>query len=369
MSVLGLTRHLIHKKPKRPFYLIHFVRGACNARCKHCLVDDAVGEQAVREELSLDEIERFCANSPGLIFAFLTGGEPFLREDLPEIATAYARLAGTRKLQIPSNGSKTARMVRFAETVPRSCPDLHTSISISLDGVGEDHDRIRRTPGLFEKAIESYRQLRRIADRCDNLDVNITTTVTGYNQDKLDELASFVLDELGCENYFNTLVRGRTPDPASSKVDLNRFEAFNDTLERALHSGRMPGYKGFPLAGMVNAKNLISRRLIEATARDGQWRTPCYAGAMAAVLQPDGEVAPCELLENTLGNIRDHNYDIAPIWASERARAMRRQIEEERCRCTHECFTTVNVLFNLRFWPQLMLETGRLRAARWASRA
>lgn len=366
-STLAAARYasyLVWKRGRLPFYLIHFVTRRCTANCRHCFVSPAGPDDAGRE-MTLAEIDRFTRRLGRLLFVFLTGGEPFLREDLADIAIAYHRNAGVQKIQCPSNGSFPDRAVAFARKVSRACPDMHTSITISLDAVGEKHDASRNCPGLFRKAVETFRLLKEEERRLPNFNLNATTTVSAVNQNDLEELFGFVIRDLECTNYFNTLVRGRPRDPSSAGVDIDRFERFSDRMDAELRREVVRGYRRFPFADFVNAKNLISRRLIARTAREQTWQTPCYAGTVAGVITDTGEVFPCELLDTPYGNLRDVDYDLKRLWRSARAASVRREIRRTRCFCTHECFTTLNILFNPAYLPRLTREIIRLKWRRF----
>ena len=64
----------------------HFVTSVCNARCAHCFYPINAG----KNELSLEELDRFAATLPPIRLLLISGGEPFLRRDLPEICEFLA---------------------------------------------------------------------------------------------------------------------------------------------------------------------------------------------------------------------------------------------------------------------------------------
>lgn len=67
---------------------------------------------------------------------------------------------------IPTNGSLTARVVEMVRDVLDSCPDLDLMVDVSIDGIGKDHDEIRRVKGLFDKAMETFKELKKIEKEC-----------------------------------------------------------------------------------------------------------------------------------------------------------------------------------------------------------
>jgi hypothetical protein len=74
------------------------------------------------------------------------------------------------------------------------------------------------------------------------------------------------------------------------------------------------------------------------------------------VLGETGEVYPCEMRAGSLGNVRDHDYDLGRILRSGTARAALESIRSGRCYCTHECYLMTNILFNPRWYPALIKE-------------
>ena len=90
---------------------------------------------------------------------------------------------------------------------------------------------------------------------------------------------------------------------------------------------------------------------------------PCYAGKLNLVLTESGEVYPCEILPQSLGNVRDHDYDIMQVTRTEQAMDVLRSVSASNphCRtCTHECNYITNILFNPAMYPALMREYLRL---------
>ena len=76
----------------------------------------------------------------------------------------------------------------------------------------------------------------------------------------------------------------------------------------------------------------------------------------------NGDVYPCELLiDKSLGNLRDVNYDFKKLWFSPKADETRRFIRESKCFCTYECFLTINILFNPRMMPAVLKEWSSLK--------
>ena len=352
-------------KRGQPVYLVYFVTDRCNARCGHCLFGDGTVFPDVGSELKLDELEKLTANMGRLMFLLPTGGEPFLKEELSEIITIFYRNTGVRNVGIPTNGSLTDREVTTVRKILATCPDIDLGIDVSLDAIGEKHDEIRRVPGLFSKAVATYKELKLIEAGDPRLSVNIETTVSSFNDKFLGESYDYFVKELRPTALFTLLTRGKPREPASLHFDIGRYLEYADRLEKGLLSGDISGYRHFPFSDFINAKRIIRHRLITNIARQNRYLLPCYAGRLGAALFANGDVYPCELhTDMKLGNVRDWGYDFKGIWKSQKAVEARRRIKREKCFCTYECFLTLNILFNPRFLPLVLAQWLRIKAHR-----
>ena len=158
-SYLKYAPRIFFKKNTSPIYLVFFVTENCNANCKHCLLG---GIHPGKDELSIDEIEKVSAHMDDFLFLLPTGGEPFLRKDLSEIVRIFHRNNHVLNVGIPTNGGLTSNIIETVRSVLDTCPDLDFMVDVSVDGIGEDHDEIRRTPGLFKKAMTTFSELKKL---------------------------------------------------------------------------------------------------------------------------------------------------------------------------------------------------------------
>ena len=95
---LGIASRLFIKQGL-PVNLIFFVTSKCNLLCRHCFYWEELN--LPKNELSLDEIEKVARSLPNLLSLSLTGGEPYLRPDLPDIAAAFETLFTGQKHSDP----------------------------------------------------------------------------------------------------------------------------------------------------------------------------------------------------------------------------------------------------------------------------
>ncbi|MFC1852713.1 radical SAM protein [candidate division CSSED10-310 bacterium] len=335
-----------------PPYLIFFVTHRCNARCGHCFNWQFAAARPKTSELTLSEIERIARGYGPLMFLFLTGGEPFIRKDLAEIAAAFHNYCGLIKIQIPSNGYFCDRIPNVMTKILEKCPRTHCSVTLSLDAVGSEHDKIRQVKGLFERVSESYRSLKLIEKHNPLFSVNIEVTISRKNQDYLPRLISFLEQEWGVKNILCPLIRGHPRDPATKEVDIQKYQAFVNQIKNDLYTGKIYGYQGFAFARLATAKDTLARETVLNTILEPREYYPCQAGNLAAVLLANGDVLPCELKSEIMGNLKTSLYSFPDLLAQPKAKEIRASIIKEKCFCTHECFLTTNLLFN----PKAMLK-------------
>ena len=112
-----------------PFQVTHFVTGRCNARCNHCFYWKSLNKGT--NELSLGEINRISKSMPNFFSLMLTGGEPFLRDDLSAIAHIYYRNNRIKNLGIPTNGLLPEKIYSTAKNILDTCPGIFFTIAIS----------------------------------------------------------------------------------------------------------------------------------------------------------------------------------------------------------------------------------------------
>jgi len=334
-----------------PEFIIAFVTERCNLKCEHCFFWREV--DAPGETMTAGEWRRIARQigSPAMIG--LTGGEPFLREDLDEIAVAFATEARPLGLQITSNGFLPARIEAITRKILQGAPELRFAVSISIDGPAAVHDRIRALPGSWERAAETLDRLVRLRAAQPRLKVATGTVFCRDNQDVAEDCLRDIQRRWQPNSMALILARGEPRDPALLAVDIARYERAMEIV----HGHSVVGSNA-PLATVGHAiGRAVSREKVSAITRvaaRNEFVVPCVAGALVGVIHSNGAVAPCELLTDRFGNLRDVDYDFGRLWLSERARAFRRRIIAERCRCTHECFVAPSVAFSPSRWPSML---------------
>ncbi|MCB9913572.1 MAG: radical SAM protein [Planctomycetes bacterium] len=351
-----VRRGLVRGGP--PLHLTVFVTGVCNLRCRHCFHHEAVA--AAVQGPSLAELTRLAdsaARLGPLLWVSFGGGEPLLRRDLPRLGEAFAR-HGLRHLAIPTNGLVEAHQHELVEELVARCPDTYVSLAVSIDGPPAVHDAIRAEPGAHARALASLARYREQAARHANLGVGVILTVTRENQDVLAAHLEELVRAHRPDNVTLNLARTDALDRTLLDVDLARYDEVVATKARLVREGLL-GYFDVPLARVAAARDRLMYRRVAAERRGTARFRPCSAGSLSAVVFEDGDVRPCEVLDASLGNLREVDWDLGRLWRAPRAEELRRRIVATRCACTWECAKGDDVLFDVRGWPRLAWEALR----------
>jgi radical SAM protein with 4Fe4S-binding SPASM domain len=229
------------------------------------------------------------------------------------------------------------------------------AVKLSLDGMEEMHDALRKRKGSFEKVMATYYALEGLIEKYPHFELGINTVFCAENQDCMNQIIDFVAGLENIKTHTISLIRGNPSHEQSKNVDIDKYHNAIERLEENLKKGISPTYR-FRGARIKAAQDILQRRLIHQTTTEKRRLIPCYAGRLNLVLAETGEVYPCELLTNSLGNIRDYSYNMTDILRSEKAKRVIHSIMHNECYCTHECYFMTNILFNPSLYPDLARE-------------
>jgi radical SAM protein with 4Fe4S-binding SPASM domain len=155
------------------------------------------------------------------------------------------------------------------------------------------------------------------------------------------------------------MVRGELKEEHYKKIDLSQYGKTIRTLEKNLKKPHAHVYR-FKGGRFKAVQDNLQRRLIYQTMSRKRRLIPCYAGRLNLVLTETGDLYPCELSHQKIGNVRDFDCDVKKLLQSARAKKVIEAIKFEACYCTHECYFTTNILFNAKMYPRLFREYLKL---------
>ena len=177
-----LPSHLLQFSEDKKPIVVWNITQRCNLKCKHCY---AAGVADISQELTHEEalraIDGFAAfGCPVLLFS---GGEPFIREDILELAT-YARQKGLRVV-FSTNGTC------ITEEIAKKIAAIGVSyVGISIDGVRETHDAFRGVPGAYERSLAAIRHCREAGVK-----VGLRVTLTRANVKEIPSIFQLMREE------------------------------------------------------------------------------------------------------------------------------------------------------------------------------
>lgn len=305
----------------RPYKLNFCITYNCQSRCRTC----NIWQMRPKGELTIEEIRKLAAANPYFKWIELTGGEPFLRSDIAEIAKAFKEHSdGLYILTMPTNSLCDHSMV---ESKLRQILDLgipRVAITVSLDGYKELHDMIRGIPGNYEKAIDMFKRLKELRKSYSNLYFVFGYTLSKLNMGKFEETFQAVKRDIPdikyndfhinlaqiSTNYYNNGGMDITPnDP----VVVKEISDFIDHRE--------------PTASAITLiENAFLRRLLEY-AKTGVTPMPSRSLEASVYLDSFGNVFPSIMWDMKIGNVRDTNFSLEQILRGEQAK---RAIDEKR---------------------------------------
>lgn len=365
----ALATEAIARAVRTPPYLIVFVSDKCWMKCSHCWFNEDWKEQHLRNEpLSFDEYRRLAQSIPRVAFLSITGGEAFHRADIAELATMFCKTTRVGRYQIPTSGYRVDKIVADTEVMLKSNPGVPLRIDVSLDGTRDVHNQIRRVRDGFEHALQTLAALTRLKARYAYFDVGVITTISHANQHVLPELAALV-ERVHDGEWMINIARGIGRDAMAVDVDPAAYRWAHEHVRGRIERGGFRGHSGHLAGTWLTAKNAARREIILDIIAGRREGGGCTAGSAAGVIQSDGTVKVCEMIDEPLGNLRDFDFDLRRIWQSGQARAMRRDIQASRCQCTQECFLSTSMLLSPDAWGRMLRARRQLQAAPQAVRA
>lgn len=266
---------------RRPICIALEVTHNCTANCHHCDKGEAVDDNAVGAEA----YRRICEElSPAVIQ--IAGGEPLLRNDLPQIVRALDRSDRPPYLVLVTNASLLTRE-KYLELREAGIKQF----SISLDFPDERHSEFRRLPGLFEKLDNLVPELLSFG----NGDVVINTCITRANYPYLLDIIKKV-SEWGAKVNFSAYTDLRTQNPEFNLRHPEDTSKLNSIIDEI--------YSGNNGCGSVMTSERVLRRFCNYF--ENCYSPNCRAGRRFLIVNPDGTLTPCAMfIEERYDSRRD----------------------------------------------------------------
>jgi MoaA/NifB/PqqE/SkfB family radical SAM enzyme len=353
----------IYFKKNEPVSIVHFLTNRCNARCSFCFIDFD-NPDTFKNELNLNEIDLLTKNlGNSLLNVNLTGGEPFARKDIVDIAKLYLKNTTVQSIYITTNASLPDRVENLANTIINFDKNVELTFQISIDDMPKDHNRVRKIDNLFKNCIETYRRLQTIDDRTQPI---VSITVSHENCDNIEKIFNYLTLDCNIKSLKCTIVRDegvyKIPNEKKKKI-FKAYSWLTNNIKKLTNEKKLNNYNLKSLQGKLhNKKDQISWELVKKMYLQPKYISPCHAGGLFGIITANGLVYPCEILEDKLlGNLRDNNMNFMEIWKSSKTKDAKNFIIKSKCNCTYECALTYNILGNWRYQPNLISSAFNLR--------
>ncbi len=327
-----------------PILLFWETTKACLLACRHCraeaIAEGVPGQLTTEEGMRLiDDLRTFTPRFPVIIF---TGGDPFMRADLYELA-AHARSYG-----MPIGFAPSVTPLLTREAARRMHEVGAKAVSISLDGAdAKTHEGVRQVQGHFFKTEEAVRML---VDEGHTVQIN--TTVMRSNVEQLADIAAlvagwganiwevFFLIVVGRGSQLEELTPQENEDVAHFLFDASHYGFILRTVEGPWFRRVVAQRKGLdPLEDPAVVFDLgplyhrLSARLRELLGEPGNSRAQSVGtrdGKGILFVSHDGEVYPAGFLPYRLGNVKTD--DIVTLYRdSDLLRSIRSATFTGRC--------------------------------------
>ncbi len=323
-----------------PFSVVISISYRCNSKCRTCDVWRKPNDDLTLEEW--DKVFQKLGRTP--VYMTFTGGEPFLRDDLDQMVISGYQHCQPEYITIPTNGLLTDRILAQAENIVRTCADAQIGLNLSLDGVGDVHDDIRGVPGNWDQSMETWRRLKDLQKRYPNLVLSVHTVVSRFNIHLFEETYEG-LQKLQPDSYITEVAEERVElDTVGWGITplAEQYAPVADFLSQKAQEApakrHRPFHPGLPRRSTTNLPSAPCW-----SKRRSSTATPAGRRARSA---PTATCGPAASAPKATGNLRDTDYDIAPIWFGEEMARLRRSIADKECYCPMANASYANMLLH-----------------------
>ena len=312
LGLLGAVARSNIGKLDRPYKLNYAVTYMCQSRCTHC----SIWQLRPKGELTLNEVAEFARRNSYFSWVELTGGEPFLRLDIVDIARAFAQnCGGLYLLTMPTNSlcNYDMEMAKIEEIAKLGIPNV--VITVSLDGYRELEDGIRGVPGNYDRAIRLFKGIKALRGRYPNLDCTLGYTIIKRNVGQLERTVTEVMRDVPDATYSDFHVNlGQISDnyygnaPKQEEISADHALAVSD-VQYLL--GKARGGAGLNPAKM--ARGFLETRYMEGLVqflRSGSSPIANRDGELSIFMDSYGNVYPSIMTSAKIGSIRENGYDV-----------------------------------------------------------
>jgi len=327
---------------QKPNYAIIYIDGKCNMHCGFCI--HAAVDARKTPILSPEKWSDFFRNAKSLIHLTITGGEPFLRKDFFEIIDKILLKNNIPQVSINSNGFYIDRIKDFIPRLVEKHKNTEFTLSISLDGPEEIHDKVRVFDGAYKKALETIDAINYLRNK-PNFFLKLASVLTKDNksfmENFLDTTSKWKID-------FHEIILIRDVPVEDQIIVKNEFEKLNKKQHENCSDNWKKSFSGklYEKIYKETIKRIDSKKI----------HSPCLAGDRLVEIFPDGVVRGCEIEKlwniSKIGNLNEECDDIVKILKTKKAKEFSKFAK--KCTCTFECASAINTVYDPKHWLSLI---------------
>lgn len=325
-----------------PNYAVIYIDGRCNMHCGFCV--HAAVDARKTPNITPEQWGSVFKKAKSLLHLTITGGEPFLRKDFVEIVDNIILNCNVPRVSIKTNGFYTERMKKFIPELIKKHKNTEFTVSISLDGPEDVHDKVRVFKGAYKQVLRTIDELKQYRDYS-NFFLRLASVITQDNKVSLEKLfeetKKWPID-------FHELIMLRD---VSNKEQLALKDDYEKLSKQQLARTSSNWKKSF------NGK-MFEKIYLETIKRidSDKVHSPCLAGGRFVEIFPDGLVRGCEVEKlwdvSAIGSVDKTNLDIVDVVKSEKAKKF--QKIAKKCTCTFECANAINTVYDPKHWISLI---------------
>ncbi len=297
----------------------------CPGRCKYCSIWKKSKEEITKGEIDIKYFEKILTSYAlrNTNYFDLTGGEVHLSPKYTEVVKLIGKYKPEAFIHTNISGWYPEVHERVVKEVLKYISKENYRIDISLDGSKVNYEKIRLVPNGYEKAIETAKRLKKYG-------IHLRFIMTIYKENYKDiEYLVELANELGIGYYFGYARESANYLESEEKVGYFTDEEIEYIEETLLKVGWLEDERRVPnwLWAKYSYQGFVPY-------------FECYMGRMSLVIDPYGNIYPCNELHDFLfmGSLKEYKGDIDKLLISQEAIDALKRIERKECQpCSMLC--------------------------------
>ena len=270
---------VFRKRESNKYLAFIEITNSCNMKCKHCMnwsVENA--NEGFKKENILKLIDELYENKTEEIY--ISGGEPLLYPHIDEVIL-YAHSLGI-KITLATNALEISKHLNVIKKGVQL-------VSISLDGIGETHDKFRGVPGAFDNCIKMFKLLKE-----NNVKTRISAMIWKENVEELENMISLAKScGVSKVNFAFLIPEGRAKSDGTIKLPIDKYKETVDIIANLRKK-----YKTDEFDIEIRRNNILDKDSMD-----------CPGGKNLIHINVNGKVSPCSWIAKL-----DNKNEFSSYW-------------------------------------------------------